>query len=139
MPAKVLIVDDEADFLDLVAHNLDPRLYDVLTANDGVEALNKARQYLPDVILLDLMLPDLDGFSVCEILRHQPSTANIPIVIVTAMSGELPRFSALGSGATCVLRKPVNMNHLRESVAIAAAPSQAEAQSDQLTDDRVGR
>ena len=117
--AKVLVVDDEQDFTALIAHNLSGASYEVLTANDGVEALNKARRHLPDLILLDLMLPDLDGFSVCEILRRQPSTANIPIVIVTAMAGELPRFSALGSGANCVLRKPVDMKRLKEVVAQA--------------------
>lgn len=124
MGAKVLVVDDEQDFNELIRHNLNPALYDVITATNGVEALNKARRFLPDVILLDLMLPDIDGLSLCEILRRQPSTADIPIVMITAMAGEIQRYNALSAGAKCFLTKPVDMRHLRESIADAVASRQ---------------
>ena len=119
MGAKVLIVDDEQDFTDLLVHNLSSSVCEVLTAKSGLEGLNKARSYLPDVVLLDVVLPDIDGFSICDILRNQPSTGDIPIIVLTALSRESIGPSAIRSGAVSVLSKPVDMNQLRESVAYA--------------------
>lgn len=108
MPRKILVVDDEQDFLDLLSYNLKDSGFDILTANTGVAGLNMARRHLPDVILLDLQLPDIDGLSVCEILRKQPSTARIPVVLVTAMSGEIIRANGVVSGADHFLPKPLD-------------------------------
>jgi len=85
MKARVLIVDDEADFLQLLEFNLLRQGFDVCRAANAIEALHKARCEAPDVIVLDLMLPDLDGFAVCEILRAQPSTSDLPIIILSAL------------------------------------------------------
>jgi DNA-binding response OmpR family regulator len=74
MKPKVLVVDDETDFVQLTEYNLSRQGFEVYTAFNGVEALHQARRLLPDVILLDLMLPDIDGASVCEILRSPPWT-----------------------------------------------------------------
>jgi len=122
MAAKVLIVDDERDAVEMIRCNLKAAGYEVLVAGDGMEALYQARKHLPDVILLDLMLPDLDGFSVCEILRCQPSTAGIPVIVLTAMAGEMPRLHGLEVGATDYCVKPVRMRDLmgRVDVLIAA-------------------
>jgi len=119
MGAKVLVVDDEQDFTDLLVHNLSSSDYEVMTAKDGLDALNKARRYLPDVVLLDVILPDIDGFSICNILRSQPSTGDIPVIVLTALYGESIRASAIRSGAVSVLSKPVDMSQVRESVAYA--------------------
>jgi len=85
MKAKVLLVDDEPDFIRLMQFRLVCRGFDVLCAANGAEALDQARRALPDVVLLDLMLPDIDGFSICEILRSQPSTAGVPVILVSAL------------------------------------------------------
>ena len=85
MKARVLVVDDEADFLHLVEFNLMRQGFEVCRAASALEALHKARCEAPDVIVLDLMLPDLDGFAVCDILRAQPSTRDLPIIILSAL------------------------------------------------------
>ena len=75
MKTKVLVVDDEPDVIELIQFNLKAAGYEVLTAADGDEALKKARLHLPGLILLDVMLPELDGLDVCKILRRDPNTA----------------------------------------------------------------
>jgi len=131
MPRKILLVDDEKDFLELLAQHLKRNDFEFITAGDGMEALNKARRFLPDVILLDLMLPDLDGLSVCDILRNQASTADIPVILLTALAGEMARLNGLASGANHYLCKPVNMVELRDCVenALAARSARVEAQN----------
>ena len=116
MNAKILLVDDEADFLELVSYNIRRRGHQVITASDGLEALSKARQLLPDLILLDLMLPLLDGFTVCEILRAQPSTDSIPIIMFTALPGEIARLNGFEAGADDYLRKSSTTRGLIECV-----------------------
>ena len=86
--AKVLVVDDEPDALELVSFNLKAAGYDVVTADDGNEALRKARQQVPDLILLDVMLPEVDGLEVCKLLRRDPATAGIPIIMLTAKAAD---------------------------------------------------
>jgi DNA-binding response OmpR family regulator len=105
-------VDDERDAVELMTINLRNAGYEVLAAADGMAALDQARQHLPDVILLDLMLPDLDGFSICEILQCQPSTSDIPIILLTALAGEIPRLHGFEAGATDYCLKPVRARDL---------------------------
>src|SRR5262245_29139952 len=88
---KVLVVDDEPDTVELIAFNLRNAGYDVTTADDGAEALRKARSHSPDLIILDLMLPELDGLEVSKLLRADPSTAKVPILMLTAKAGEVDR------------------------------------------------
>ncbi|HEY2328717.1 MAG TPA: response regulator, partial [Verrucomicrobiae bacterium] len=83
MASQILIVDDEADFIELVKFRLSRLGCDFLVANDGVHALSQARECKPDLILLDILLPDLDGLSVCEILRRQPATKKIPVIFMS--------------------------------------------------------
>jgi DNA-binding response OmpR family regulator len=116
MKPRVLVVDDESDFIQLLKYNLENQGFDILTATDGVQALNAARRELPDVVLMDLMLPDLDGFSVCEILHSQPSTAKIPIIVVSALDGEYVRSRGIQTGVACCFKKPVDMKVLSESI-----------------------
>ena len=106
MRKKILVVDDDAELVELVSFNLKQAGYAVGTASNGVEAIKKARSLAPDLILLDVMMPELDGFAVCEILRRDSATASIPIMMLTALSSELGRMAGLGSGATDFISKP---------------------------------
>lgn len=119
MATKLLLVDDENDFLELLAYQLAGENIEIIKAHDGMEALNKARRFLPDVIFLDLMLPNLGGLSVCDILRRQPSTADIPIILVSALGSEMARLNALASGANYYLSKPIKVPELMSCVANA--------------------
>jgi DNA-binding response OmpR family regulator len=112
MRKKILVVEDNADLVDLVAFNLKRAGYAIGTAMNGVEGLKKARSLLPDLILLDLMLPELDGFAVCEILRRDAATSAIPIIMLTAVSGELARIAGLECGANAYVTKPFEFKDL---------------------------
>jgi DNA-binding response OmpR family regulator len=112
MRKKILVVEDDADLVELLCFNLKKAGFAIGTATDGVEALKKARSVVPDLILLDLMLPELDGFAVCEILRRDPATASIPIIMLTAVSSELARLAGLESGANDYITKPFSLKDL---------------------------
>ena len=129
MKAKVLLVDDEPDFLQLAEYNLVRQGYEVFAAANGVEALHQARRVLPDVILLDLMLPDIDGVSVCEILRAQPSTADVPVIVVSALDGMITRDRSTEAGARSYFKKPVDLHALADCVASVVTQQQAALKS----------
>jgi two-component system, OmpR family, alkaline phosphatase synthesis response regulator PhoP len=123
MRKKVLVVDDDPDLLDLLSYNLRKAGFWVGTASDGVQALKKVRLLSPDLMLLDVMLPELDGLAVCELLRRDPATANIPIILLTALSSELARISGLGSGADDYVTKPFSLRDLVERVKARLPPA----------------
>src|SRR5260370_25345563 len=104
--SKILIVDDEPEAVELVEFNLKQAGFDVLTAADGSEALKKARSALPSLVVLDLMLPEIDGLEVCKMLRRDPATAAIPIVMVTSKAAESDRILGLELGADGYITKP---------------------------------
>ena len=106
MRKKILVVDDDAELVELLSFNLKQAGYVVGTAFDGADALKKARSFEPDLIVLDVMMPELDGFAVCEILRRDAATATIPILMLTALSSELGRMAGLDSGASDFVSKP---------------------------------
>ena len=108
----ILVVDDEPDAVELVAFNLKAAGCDVATATDGEQALKQARELLPDLIVLDLMLPEVDGLEVCKILRRDGATASIPIVMLTAKAGEVDRVLGLELGADDYLTKPFSPREL---------------------------
>jgi CheY-like chemotaxis protein len=114
---KILVVDDEQDMLDLITYNLGGQGYEVETALNGLVALHKVRRNRPDLVVLDLMLGDLDGFSVCEILRQEHASSRIPVLAVTAYGGEIPRLNALDAGADDFLPKPFSPAELVRRVA----------------------
>ena len=103
---KILVVDDEPEAVELVEFNLKQAGYDVATADDGAEALKKTRAILPSLILLDVMLPEMDGLEVCKMLRRDPATAAIPIIMLTAKAAEIDRVLGLELGADDYLTKP---------------------------------
>lgn len=112
MKQTILIVDDEPDLVELIGYHLRASGFKTLTAFDGSEALNQARSHLPDLILLDLMLPELDGLSVCELLHRLPSTRQIPIIIVSAWKNEQSRLLGLELGAEDYISKPFSPREL---------------------------
>ena len=106
------MVEDNPEIVELLSFNLMAAGFMLVIASDGVDALKKARSLIPDLILLDLMLPELDGFGVCEILRREPATASIPIIMVTAMSSQLARLNGLEAGADDYITKPFSPKQL---------------------------
>ena len=112
MKAKILVVDDEPDVLQLVEYNLKAANYEVVTAGDGLEALKKARALVPNLIILDLMLPELDGLEVCKLLRRDSNTASIPIIMLTAKAAEMDRILGLELGADDYVTKPFSPREL---------------------------
>ena len=112
MKTKILVVDDEPDVVELVDFNLKAAGYDVVTATDGEEALKKARAVLPSLIILDLMLPEVDGLEVCKILRRDPQTSGIPIIMLTAKAAEIDRILGLELGADDYVTKPFSPREL---------------------------
>ena len=113
--------------LALLQAALEQRGHQVITAPDGITGLNQARRRLPDVVLLDVLLGDMDGYSVCEILRSQPSTAKTPVILMTALAGEMARLHGFESGAIDYVAKPVRPRDVVqriESVLSAARASQ---------------
>ena len=125
MMQQILIVDDEADFNELVKFRLSDLPCEFLVANDGVEALSQARQFKPALILLDILLPDLDGLSVCEILKRQPATKKIPIIFMSALSSDVTKRTA-AMQAEDFFTKPLDLERLVNRVrdllsALAAA------------------
>ncbi len=109
---RILVVEDDLDLVELLRFNLSKAGFSVAVATDGSEALKKARAQHPDLVLLDLMLPELDGFAVCEILRRDSATTSIPIIILTAMSSELSRVAGIGAGAKDYITKPFRPKQL---------------------------
>jgi DNA-binding response OmpR family regulator len=116
MASSILIVDDECDFVELIQFRLAGLGCQFIVANDGVHALSQARQFKPDLILLDILLPDLDGLSICEILRRQPATQKIPIIFVSALSGDVTR-RTVAMHADDFFTKPLDFARLEHRIA----------------------
>ncbi len=112
MRKKILIVEDNRELLDLLRSYLKASGFAVATAMNGIEALKKARSVSPDLVLLDLVLPELDGLAVYETLRKAPATASVPIIIVTGLPSSLARCAGLAKEPGDVMSKPVNPKHL---------------------------
>lgn len=115
MVPRILIVDDERDFVELVQFRLASLGCEFIVANDGVQALSQARQFKPDLILLDILLPDLDGLSVCEILRRQPTTKKIPIIFMSALSSDVTKRTA-AMDAEDFFTKPLDLARLERRI-----------------------
>ncbi|MCL4805922.1 MAG: response regulator transcription factor [Anaerolineae bacterium] len=113
MPSRILLVEDDVTLRETIAYNLRNQGYDVLPAADGPAALEIARREGPDLMLLDVMLPGIDGFEVCRILRKETS---VPILMLTARSDEIDRVVGLEMGADDYLTKPFSMRELMARV-----------------------
>jgi two-component system, OmpR family, alkaline phosphatase synthesis response regulator PhoP len=107
---KVLIADDEPDILEILKYNLEKEGYQVSTAKDGNEALDKAKQYQPDLIVLDMMMPKKNGLEVLELLRLQPTFKDTLIMFLTALNDETTQLRGFSTGADDYVSKPVSTN-----------------------------
>jgi two-component system phosphate regulon response regulator PhoB len=112
MKTRILVVDDEPDQLELIDLNLTKAGFDVLSTGSGAEALQQARALHPQLILLDVMLPGLDGLEVCKLLRLDPATRSIPIIMLTARASEIDRVVGLELGADDYITKPFSAREL---------------------------
>jgi DNA-binding response OmpR family regulator len=112
MPSRVLVVEDEPDIRELVIHHLKREGYQVSAAASGEEALRQVLSAPPDLVLLDLMMPAMDGLEVCRRLRQDPSTATLPIVMLTAKGDEVDRVLGLEIGADDYVVKPFSPKEL---------------------------
>jgi len=128
MTASILIVDDEPSVTDLLAYNLRKASYAVLTASDGREALRVARETKPDLILLDVMIPEVDGLDVCRELRK---TSAVPIIMITARGEEIDRVVGLELGADDYVCKPFSVRELLARIKAVLRRSQPDDESEQ--------
>jgi DNA-binding response OmpR family regulator len=140
---KILIVEDEATVRDTLALNLRAEGFEVLSAGDGVNGLRLAREQAPDLVVLDLMLPELDGLSVCRMLRRD---SQVPIIMLTARGTEMDKITGLETGADDYVVKPFSLGELlarvRANLRRATTETRATAsrlQSGDLTLDLLGR
>src|SRR6202522_2965342 len=108
MTARILVVDDIEANVRLLEAKLTAEYYDVISASDGPTALAMAASEKPDIVLLDVMMPGMDGFEVCRRLKEDPATRHIPVVLVTALDGRADRITGLEAGADEFLTKPID-------------------------------
>ncbi|MCE5239824.1 response regulator [bacterium] len=109
---RILVVDDERHIVRLVQVNLERAGYEVLTAFDGVEALEKVKNEMPDMVVLDVMMPRMDGFEVLKNLQSDPRFQNIPVIMLTAKAQDADIFKGWASGVSSYLTKPFNPREL---------------------------
>jgi two-component system alkaline phosphatase synthesis response regulator PhoP len=115
-PKKILLVDDEVDLVETVRFPLEMEGFNVLVSYNGEDALNQARKEKPDLILLDLMLPKLDGYKVCRLLKFDERYKNIPILMLTAKTQEKDKALGMETGANDYITKPFDLDKLVEKV-----------------------
>lgn len=132
---KILVVDDEPDVTDLVAYHLKAKGFHVETLNDATASISKARNYSPDLLILDIMMPHLSGIQICRILRNDNKLARIPIIFLTAKAEPQDRIEGLESGADDYLPKPfspkelvLRVESILRRVSAPPAPSTAKIQ-----------
>ena len=116
MAYRILLIDDEADILEFVKYNLENDGYEVFTASNGAEGLEVALKVKPHLILLDMMMPVLDGIETCKAIRQSPTLKNVMVVFLSAVGTEETMVQGYGVGADDYINKPIKMNVLRGRV-----------------------
>ncbi|MDD5718967.1 MAG: response regulator [Candidatus Krumholzibacteria bacterium] len=132
-PAKILVVDDEQHIRRILQFLLEQAGYDVTTADDGRQALEYLEQNCPDLVLLDVMMPHLDGFAVLEQIRHNRETRRLPVIMLTAHDQTTTRIKGLRGGANDYVAKPFDHEELLARVANMLETSQAQREANPLT------
>jgi DNA-binding response OmpR family regulator len=140
--AQIMVVDDDPDTVSILARHLQREGYDAIEAVSGAECIRLARERPVDVILLDLMMPGMDGFDVCRVLKEHPKTAEIPIIMITARDDLDARAEGMRLGVSDFLAKPVFRrqlaNRIRAQIEASAAGRATEAALNRITN-RNGR
>ncbi|MCX9009901.1 MAG: response regulator [Candidatus Methanoperedens sp.] len=113
---KIMVVDDERDLVDTLRLSLESDGYNVIGAYSGNEAIEKAHAEIPDLILLDIVLPDMDGYEICGRLREDPLTRLVPIIMLTGKGGLIDKIEGLEKGADDYITKPFNLHELRARI-----------------------
>ena len=134
--AKILIVDDEPDIVELVSYNLTKEGFEALSASDGKEALDKIRAGDFNLVILDLMLPGIQGMEICRILRNDPRTRSIPIIMLTAKGEEVDKVLGLELGADDYITKPFSPRELLARVKTVMRRTSKKAMDDKVV--RIG-
>ena len=116
MAHRILLVDDEPDILEFVGYNLSKEGYQIFTATDGVEALRVAAECRPHLILLDMMMPRMDGLQTCKALREMDEMGDVRIVFLSALGEEENQLTGFGAGADDYISKPIRMSLLKSRV-----------------------
>jgi two-component system, OmpR family, response regulator RpaA len=114
--SKILVVDDDVAILELIKINLELQGHDVITATDGIKGYALAQQEMPDLILLDVMMPEVDGYTVAQRIRNNPKTESVPILMLTAMGMIKDKVKGFDSGVDDYLVKPFELDELRVRV-----------------------
>ncbi len=109
---KILVVDDESDVADLVAYHLKAKGFDVETVNDPTHSIGTARSFMPDLVILDVMMPEINGIQICRMLRADPKLKQVPVIFLTAKVEENDRVQGLESGADDYVCKPFSTKEL---------------------------
>jgi DNA-binding response OmpR family regulator len=113
---KILLVDDEPNLRELLRHMLEIGGFEVLEAEDGLDALEKVESYLPDIMILDVMMPHMDGVTVCKKLRAMPKFAELPIIMLSGKTQHKAVQEGLAAGANQYLCKPITVDELINNV-----------------------
>jgi two-component system phosphate regulon response regulator PhoB len=129
---RVLIIEDERDLVEVLTYNLEREGYEVLVAHDGMEGLRKAQTLLPDLILLDLMLPVVGGIDICRQLRAGERTRSIPIIIISAKADETDQVIGFSHGADDYVPKPFSVKVLLEKIKALRRRLEAAGESPEL-------
>ena len=139
MSKHVLLVEDEPDLNETISFNLDSEGYEVTSTYNGKDALNAIEKKKPDLILLDLMLPDMSGLEICRELRSSKKTKKIPIMMVTAKGGEVDRIVGFELGADDYIVKPFSIREfmLRVSAMLKRTDNKSDADEDLITFDSL--
>ncbi len=137
MKKKILVVDDEKDIVDILKYNLErENEFEVLTASNGKEALAHAAMN-PDVIILDIMMPEINGFEVCKQLKNNPATSGIPVIFLTAKENEIDEILGLEIGADDYISKPISPRKVLARIKSVIRRSQNEKQVHTISDDNI--
>ena len=138
MKPRVLVVDDEPSIVDVLEYNLAKEGFEVTTSRDGRDALARARANVPDIVLLDLMLPGTDGLTVCRQLRADPKTQNVRILMITAKGEETDEIIGFSMGADDYVTKPFRVRPLLERIkALVRRPNEESGEKDRLSLDGI--
>lgn len=131
LPGKILIVDDEPDIVEFISYSLKSKGYHIATAQDGVEAIRKAKDFRPDLILLDVMMPNKDGIQTIKELRQIPDFEQTAIIFLTALSDEKSEIEGLKTGADDYIAKPIKPELLATRISAALRRFRKDEDQDQ--------